>query len=80
MQVVSCTCDVVHVLRMWFYVQMVLCTYCTHGIGLHVVLYSCHISCIAGMWYYVCALCSCGIVTCVLIVLYFVLYMYFLVL
>jgi len=52
-----------------------LCTCCTYGIGVHVLLCACHTCCVVGMQYDVCALCSHGIVTCVFIVLYFV-YMY----
>jgi len=66
---VLCTCDVVHALCN---VQVVLCTCCTYGTGVRVVLCACHTCCVEGMWYYVCALCSHGIVTCVFVVLYFV--------
>ena len=51
---------------------MVLCTCCRYGTGVNVVLCKCHTCGVAGMWYYVCALCSRGIMTCVFIVLHFV--------
>jgi len=35
MQVVLCTCDVLHMLRRWFFVQLVLCRYCTYGTPAH---------------------------------------------
>jgi len=49
---------------------VVLCTCCTYSTGVHVVLCAYHTCCVVGMRYYVCALCSCGIVTCVFVVLY----------
>ena len=70
MQVVSCTCDDVYTLCRWCCVHVVLCTFCTYGTGVHVVLCACNACCVASMWYYVCVLCSCGIVTCVLVLLY----------
>ncbi len=56
---------------------MVLFTCCTYGTGVHVVLCTCHTCYIVGMWYCVCVMCSCGIVTCVFVVLYYV-YVYLL--
>ena len=70
-QVVPWTCVVVHTLCGWCGVQVVLCTSCTYGTGVRVVLCSCHTWFVVVMLYYVCALCSCGIVTCVFPVLYF---------
>ena len=69
-QVVLCTCDDVHRSCRWCCVLVVLCTCCTYGTSVHVVLCACCTCCVAGMWYYVCALCSHGIMTCVFIVLY----------
>jgi len=66
----SCTCDVVHTLCRWCYVQVVLCTCCTYGTGVHVVFCACPTCCVAGMWYHVCALCSYRIVTCVFTMFY----------
>ena len=71
-EVVPCTCDIMYTLCRWCSVQVVLCTYCTYGTGVHVVLCACHTCCVAGMRYYVYTLCSCGILTCVFIVLYYV--------
>jgi len=78
--VASCTCGVVYTLCRYFHVhvtlcrrccvQVVLCTWCTYGIGIHVVLCTCHTCCVADMQYYVGASCSHGIVTYVFIVLY----------
>lgn len=51
---------------------MVLCTCRTCGSGVHVVLCACRTHCIVYMQYYICALCSCGIMTCVFVVLYYV--------
>ena len=64
MHVVPCICDVVHTLWRWCGVYVVLCT-CTYGTGVRVGLCACHICCVEGTPYYVCALCSCGIATCV---------------
>lgn len=72
-----CTCDVVYTLFRWCFVQVVLCTCCTYGIGVHVVLCVCRTCCVVGVWYYIRALCSRGIVTCVFIMLYSV-YVYLL--
>lgn len=71
-QVVSWTCDVVHTLCRWCFVQVVLCTCCKYGTGLHVVLCACRTCCVVGMQYYVCALCSHGIVTGSFVMLYVV--------
>lgn len=49
---------------------MVQCTCCTYGTGVNVVLCACRTYCVAGMRYYVCALCSHGIMTYVFIMLY----------
>ena len=72
MEVVWFTCDVVHILGRCCGVQVVLCTCCTYGTGVHVVLCACNRCHALHMLYYVCALCSRGIMTCVFIVLYFV--------
>jgi len=69
-QVVLYTCDIVHTLCRCFYVQLVLCTCCTYGIDVHVVLCTCRRCCVAGMRYYVRALCSHGIVTCIHLLYY----------
>jgi len=47
-----------------------MCTCCTYGIGVLAVLCACRTCYVAGMQYYVCELCSCGIVIYVFIVLY----------
>jgi len=44
--------------------------YCTCGFGLHVGLNACHTCCVPGMRYYVCVLCSYGVMTCILVVFY----------
>jgi len=54
-----------YMLYIWYW-----CTCCTYGTGVHVVLCACRTCCVMGIRYYVCALCSCGIVSCVFIVLY----------
>lgn len=64
-QVALCTCDVVHTFCKWCGVQVVLCTCCIYGIGARVVMCACGICCVVGLWYYICALCSHGIMTCV---------------
>jgi len=69
-QVVPCTCDVVHMLCRWCSVPMVLCTCCIYGTSVCVVLCACNPCCVMGIHYYVCASCSRGIATCILIVLY----------
>ena len=69
-QATPCTCDVVHMLCRWCSVQVVLCTCCTYGIGVCMVLCACRRCCVIGMQYYVCELCSHRIVVCVLVVLY----------
>jgi len=69
MKVVPCTRDVVHMLWMQCCVHMVLCTCCTYGTGVHVVLCALH-TCVVSMRYYVYALSSRGIMTFVFIVLY----------
>jgi len=63
MQVALCTYDVVQMLCKSCGVQVVLCTCCTYDTTTHVVLCACHTCCVEGMWYYVCALCSHGIMT-----------------
>jgi len=76
-QVVSCTFDVVYMLCRWYYVQVVLCTCCIGGTSVHVVLFACRTCCVVYMQYYICALCSHGIMTSVFVVLYSV-YVYIL--
>ena len=76
-QVAPCTCDFVHTLCRWLFVEVVICTCCTYSTGVHVVLCACHTCYVAGMWYYVCAFCSHGIVSCVFVMLYSV-YIYLL--
>jgi len=65
-----CTCCVGGAMYKWWSVQVVLRKCCTNGTGVRVVLCACHTRCVAGMRWYVHALCSCGIVTCVFIGLY----------
>jgi len=50
---------------------------CTGGTSVHVVSSTCHTCFVVGMRYYVLALCSCGIMTCVLVVFYSVYYIYY---
>ena len=49
---------------------MVLCMCCKYGTSVHVVWCACRTCCVEGMRYYVCALCSHGIMTCVFVMLY----------
>jgi len=37
----------------WYCVQVVLCTYCTYGTDVHVVLCACRTCCVVYMRYYV---------------------------
>jgi len=67
-QVVLCTCGVMYTLSIRccvHVVQVVLCTFCMYGTGVNVVLGACRTCCVVGRWYYVCAFCSHGIVTCI---------------
>ena len=65
-QVVSCTCDVVHMWCRWCWVQVVLCTWCAYGTVVHVVLCACRTCCVLHTGYYAhvvhVILCMCGIV------------------
>jgi len=60
----------------WCGVHVVLCTCYTFGTGIHVVLCACHTCCVVAIWYYVCPLCSRGIVNVYLLCCTMCMYIY----
>ena len=77
---VSCTCDSKHMFCRWCFVQVVMRMCCTYATSVYFVFCEFCRCCAVYMWHYVCVLCSFGIVTCVVILLCNVQYVYFFIL
>jgi len=81
--VVQCTCGIVYMLYKWCRVHVMFCThyaggvvyrwYCVHvvhAVLVHMWYYVHVVHVVVYMWYYISSWCSCGIMTCVFVVLY----------